>query len=277
FAPDDRLGLERRRTGEHGAAAVPRDVPVLRRRRETVLPAVSALGRHVLRRAVQHRLLCAANPHGGRADRTGGRRLRVDRRRLPHLRQPPRAGAHPAGPRTVPVSAAAAGRARLAVRLPLRRHRDHRLPAPSGHLCARGGVSAMAATPSPPVAGMIWAQANDRVIGSGGTMPWHLPEDLAHFKSGTSGHPVTMGRRTWESLPVRNRPLPGRRNIVVTTDPDWAGDGAERAESPEAGLALAAAGEPEQIWVMGGGTIYQALLPRADVLAVTEIDLDVAG
>lgn len=135
----------------------------------------------------------------------------------------------------------------------------------------------MAATPSAPVVGMIWAQANDRVIGSGGTMPWHLPEDLAHFKSVTSGHPVVMGRRTWESLPVRNRPLPGRRNIVVTTDPDWAGDGTERADSPEAGLALAAAQAPEQIWVMGGGRIYQALLPRADVLAVTEIDLDVAG
>lgn len=134
-----------------------------------------------------------------------------------------------------------------------------------------------AVTGAAPVVGMIWAEANDRVIGAGGTMPWHLPEDLAHFKSVTSGHPVVMGRRTWDSLPARNRPLPGRRNIVVTTDPDWAEAGAERAAGPEAGLALAAAEGPEQIWVLGGGRIYQALLPRADVLAVTEIDLRVAG
>lgn len=136
-------------------------------------------------------------------------------------------------------------------------------------------MSAVAKTA--PVVGMIWARAHDRVIGADGTMPWHLPEDLAHFKSVTSGHPVVMGRRTWESLPPRNRPLPGRRNIVVTTDPDWTAGGAERAEGPEAGLALAAAGEPEEIWVIGGGRIYQALLPRADVLAVTEIDLGTAG
>src|SRR5699024_7697112 len=123
-------------------------------------------------------------------------------------------GAHPARPRAVPVSAAAAGRAGLAAGLPLRRLRADRLPAPPGHLRARGGVSAV--TGAAPVVGMIWARANDRVIGAGGTMPWHLPEDLAHFKSVTSGHPVVMGRRTWDSLPARNRPLPGRRNIVVT-------------------------------------------------------------
>ena len=125
--------------------------------------------------------------------------------------------------------------------------------------------------------GMIWARAHDRIIGAGGAMPWHLPEDLAHFKAVTSGHPVVMGRRTWESLPARNRPLPGRRNIVITRDPDWADGGAERAETPESGLALAAAEDPAEIWVIGGGRIYQALLARADVLAVTEIDVDAAG
>ena len=76
--------------------------------------------------------------------------------------------------------------------------------------------------------GMIWAQTPDRVIGRDGTMPWHLPEDLAHFKEHTLGHPVIMGRRTWESFPERFRPLPGRTNIVITSSPGRVarGDGA---------------------------------------------------
>ena len=72
-----------------------------------------------------------------------------------------------------------------------------------------------------PVVGMIWAQTVDGVIGRDGTMPWHLPEDLAHFRRTTQGHPVIMGRRTWESFPEKYRPLPGRTNIVVSRqDPD---------------------------------------------------------
>lgn len=132
-------------------------------------------------------------------------------------------------------------------------------------------------TGAAPIVGMIWAQAHDRVIGSGGTMPWHLPEDLAHFKSVTSGHPVVMGRRTYDSLPPRNRPLPGRRNIVITRDESWSDAGAERAESPEAGLALALAGDPEQVWVIGGGQIYTATEPAATIAAVTEIDSAIGG
>ena len=85
--------------------------------------------------------------------------------------------------------------------------------------------------------GLVWAQARGGVIGKDGGMPWHVPEDLAHFKAVTSGHPVIMGRRTWESFPARFRPLPGRRNIVVTGSPSWAEPGAVRAESLDAALA----------------------------------------
>ncbi|MGI5340724.1 dihydrofolate reductase [Streptomyces sp. CA-181903] len=129
--------------------------------------------------------------------------------------------------------------------------------------------------------GLIWAQARDGVIGAGNAIPWHLPEDLAHFKAVTLGHPVVMGRRTWDSLPPRFRPLPGRRNIVVTRDPDWAADGADRAGSVAEALRLAAepqdASAPAEVWVIGGGEIYRAALEYATVLAVTEVDLTVDG
>lgn len=122
--------------------------------------------------------------------------------------------------------------------------------------------------------GMIWAWARGGVIGADGTMPWRLPEDLAHFKATTSGHPVIMGRVTWDSLPERNRPLPGRRNIVITRDPSWRADGAEVAQSPSAALELVG---QDDAWVMGGAQIYAALLPLADHLEVTEIDADFDG
>ena len=82
-----------------------------------------------------------------------------------------------------------------------------------------------------PQVGLIWAQARGGVIGKDGVMPWHLPEDLAHFKRTTLSHPVIMGRRTWDSVPPRFRPLPERRNIVVTRQGDWHQIGAERASS----------------------------------------------
>lgn len=122
--------------------------------------------------------------------------------------------------------------------------------------------------------GMIWAWARGGVIGADGTMPWRLPEDLAHFKATTSGHPVIMGRATWDSLPPRNRPLPGRRNIVITRSPDWRADGAEMAQSPTAAMELVG---DEPAWVMGGAQIYAAMLPLADHLEVTEIDADFDG
>lgn len=137
---------------------------------------------------------------------------------------------------------------------------------------------------SAPRLGLVWAQAAGGVIGRDGEMPWHLPADLAHFRRVTMGAPVVMGRHTWESLPERFRPLPGRANIVVTRDPAWAAPGARRAESPAAALALAreliAAGETpgaDTVWVMGGGQLYRAALPLADVLEVTHIAAEIAG
>ncbi|WP_308161265.1 dihydrofolate reductase [Dietzia psychralcaliphila] len=120
---------------------------------------------------------------------------------------------------------------------------------------------------------MVWAQARGGVIGDGRDMPWYIPEDLAFFKQATAGLPVVMGRATWDSIPTRFRPLPGRRNIVCTRDPGWSAEGAERAASVEG--ALESAG-PDAA-VMGGGQIYAAALGAADECLVTEIDADAPG
>lgn len=120
--------------------------------------------------------------------------------------------------------------------------------------------------------GLIWAQAHDGVIGAAGGMPWHVPEDLAHFKQTTLGRPVIMGRRTWDSLPERFRPLPGRENVVITRQADWTAEGVRRA----AGLAEAIDGLDEA-WVIGGAEIFRAALTQADRLEVTELDLTVQG
>src|SRR5690606_11575178 len=115
--------------------------------------------------------------------------------------------------------------------------------------------------------GLVWAEAEGGVIGKDGGMPWHVPEDLAHFREVTLGHPVVMGRRTWESFPDKYRPLPGRRNIVVTRNDDWAAEGAERAASLDQALALAE--DADTVWVIGGGELFREVMPRADVLEVT--------
>ncbi|MEO3753144.1 dihydrofolate reductase [Streptomyces sp. B6B3] len=138
--------------------------------------------------------------------------------------------------------------------------------------------------------GLIWAQTLDGVIGADNAIPWRLPEDMAHFRAITLGHPVVMGRRTWDALPPRFRPLPGRRNVVVTRDPRWAAEGAERAGSIAEALELAAsatgataAAEPLEpagaaaVWVIGGGEIYRAALEHATTLWVTEVDTTVHG
>ncbi|UUT35092.1 dihydrofolate reductase [Microbacterium elymi] len=125
--------------------------------------------------------------------------------------------------------------------------------------------------------GLIWAQAHGGIIGATGGMPWHVPEDLAHFKELTLGAPVVMGRRTWDSFPDRFRPLPGRRNIVITRNDAWAAEGAERAASLDDGLALAASDDPDWIWVIGGGEVFREAMPRAHRLEVTELDLAVSG
>ncbi len=122
---------------------------------------------------------------------------------------------------------------------------------------------------------LVAAIARGGVIGRDGRLPWHLPEDMAHFRDATMGHPVVMGRRTWESLPDRFRPLPGRRNVVVTRNPEWNADGAERALSVDDAFRLLA--DEERVSVIGGGEVFAAALPHADELVLTEIDLDVAG
>ena len=122
---------------------------------------------------------------------------------------------------------------------------------------------------------LIFARAANGVIGKEGALPWHLPEDMAHFKRLTSGHPVIMGRKTWDSIPPRFRPLPGRRNIVVTRQPDWAADGAERAGSLAASLALCDGAQ--LAWVIGGAQLYAQALPLANAAEVTEIDEHFSG
>jgi len=121
--------------------------------------------------------------------------------------------------------------------------------------------------------GLVWAQAEGGVIGAGGGLPWHLPEDLRRFRDLTTGSTVVMGRRTWESLPERFRPLPDRRNVVLTTDREWAAHGAEPAASVDDVLDRHAGA----LWVIGGGRVYAAFLPHADRVVVTDVDTRVDG
>jgi dihydrofolate reductase len=122
---------------------------------------------------------------------------------------------------------------------------------------------------------LIAAVARNGVIGDGRGMPWRLPEDLAHFRRQTLGHPVVMGRVTWDSLPVALRPLPGRRNLVLSRDLGWTALGAERAGSLPGALALLQG--DDEVFVIGGAQVYREALPLADTLLLTEIDLDADG
>ena len=120
--------------------------------------------------------------------------------------------------------------------------------------------------------GLIWAQARGRVIGANGSLPWHLPEDLKLFRALTLGSTVVMGRRTWESLPGPVRPLPGRDNVVLSTDSSWSADGAQMCRSVEDVLT-----SYKNCWVIGGARVYAAFLPHADRIVRTDVDLDVVG
>lgn len=119
--------------------------------------------------------------------------------------------------------------------------------------------------------GLIWAQSADGVIGCEGRLPWHLPEDLARFRSVTLGSTVVMGRRTWESLPEAFRPLPGRTNVVLTRRPEWGARGALVARSLVEALDLAREKAGEDVWVIGGASVLQEALGHADRLEVTEL------
>ena len=122
---------------------------------------------------------------------------------------------------------------------------------------------------------LVAAVARGGVIGLAGGLPWRIPEDAQRFRTLTMGHAVVMGRRTWDSLPHRFRPLPGRRNVVVTRNRAWLADGAESAGSLDDALSLLD-GAP-QVFVIGGGELYAEALPLADELLLTEIDADLEG
>lgn len=122
---------------------------------------------------------------------------------------------------------------------------------------------------------LIAAVARNGAIGRANDLLWTDPADQRHFRQATMGCPVLMGRRTWESLPARFRPLPGRRNVVVTRNPAFHADGAETA--PGLDEALARVADAARVFVIGGGELYTQALPRADELWLTEIDAEPAG
>jgi dihydrofolate reductase len=118
---------------------------------------------------------------------------------------------------------------------------------------------------------LVVARARNGVIGKDGTLPWHIPADLKHFKRVTTGTPMIMGRRTFESLPGL---LPGRRHIVLTHNPSWSTEGAEVAHAPEQALALAGA---ERVSIIGGADIFALFEPLATGVELTEVALDAEG
>ncbi len=131
-----------------------------------------------------------------------------------------------------------------------------------------GTGSAAAKIPSPPI-GLFVAVAENRVIGNKGALPWRIPEDLKRFKALTIGKPCIMGRRTWESLP--RKPLPGRTNIVVTRDAGFRAEGARCVNSFEIALEIAAEDDPTEIAIIGGEKVFEAALPRASRIYLTEV------
>jgi dihydrofolate reductase len=122
---------------------------------------------------------------------------------------------------------------------------------------------------------IIYARAANGVIGKDNKLPWHLPEDFAHFKRVTMGCPVIMGRKTWDSLPARFRPLPGRLNIVVTRKPDWRAEGAVVAHSLADACSAAPVGST--VWLIGGAELYAQGIANTTEAVVTEIEADFEG
>lgn len=133
----------------------------------------------------------------------------------------------------------------------------------------------MTAPRRPATVAVIAAVARNGAIGRDNDLLWRDPQDMAHFRQVTMGCPVVMGRRTWDSLPARFRPLPGRHNVVVTRNAQWHADGAEAAGSLTDALARLA--EAPKVFVIGGAQLYALALPLADELVLTEIDADLDG
>jgi dihydrofolate reductase len=130
--------------------------------------------------------------------------------------------------------------------------------------------------------GLVWAQTSTGAIGKDGGMPWHLPEDLKHFSRLTNGHPVIMGRKTWDSFPAKFRPLPGRTNLVITRQESWGGtpqaDGAVAVKSlDDALLESQFAPGHEMVWIIGGGETFAQSMDLADVAVITTIDTTAEG
>ena len=122
---------------------------------------------------------------------------------------------------------------------------------------------------------LIYARSRNNVIGVNGDLPWHLPEDLAHFKRTTLGQPVIMGRVTWESIPEKFRPLPGRTNVVVSRQTGFNAPGAQVVSSLQAAIDLFPA--DDVVWLIGGAQLYAQAMPLAQQLVITEIDADYEG
>ena len=122
---------------------------------------------------------------------------------------------------------------------------------------------------------LVVAASRNGVIGQDGGLPWHISSDLKLFKQITLGKPVIMGRKTWDSLP--RKPLPGRRNIIISRKADFLAQGAEVAQSVGEALALAKIDHPAEIAVIGGGEVYRLFLALADKIYLTEVDLEVEG
>ncbi|OIN56273.1 dihydrofolate reductase [Arsenicibacter rosenii] len=115
---------------------------------------------------------------------------------------------------------------------------------------------------------MIWAEAENGTIGRNNNLPWHLPDDFRYFKETTSGHPIIMGRKSFESL---GKPLPKRTNIIITRNPDFRPAGVTVVNSLEEGIQAAQAVNQEQIFIIGGAEIYRQALPLANTLYITEV------
>ena len=125
---------------------------------------------------------------------------------------------------------------------------------------------------SKPVVSIIVAMAKNHVIGKENDMPWHLPADLKHFRAMTSGKPIIMGRKTYESI---GRPLPKRHNIIISRNSDYKVEGCDVVDSLEAAVTLA--GDVEELFIIGGGFLYNQTIDQVDRLYLTFIDLEVEG
>lgn len=124
---------------------------------------------------------------------------------------------------------------------------------------------------------MIAAVSANGVIGKDNDLAWHLPDDMKYFKQTTAGHHVLLGRKNWESIPLKWRPLPNRPNIVITRNDQYKADGGTVTDSLENALHIARSANEEEAFIIGGGEIYRLGIPLSDRMYITEIAADVEG